>query len=101
MTDVPTKNDKPNLSIVPKLPPPVTDIPAQLRAMAEQIEAGEYGEAHAAVLVLTHGKRECDLTVKAWGDLGDSYRASGIVMAAAIQLSNYLDPADGRHAAGD
>lgn len=94
MTDVPTKNDKPNLSAVRKLPPPMTDIAANLRMIADWIEAGRYPQANAFLGTLTFGEQEAELELFALGHLGDSYRASGIAMRAAIRLSNHLEPAE-------
>lgn len=60
--------------------PSLNDIPGQLRALADRIEAGEYGLPELAVFFL---ETDEGLTGFSWGHY-DSYRAIGM-MAVATQ----------------
>ena len=64
----------------------VNDIPAMMRAVADDIEAGNYGTAVAAICVL---ESEGGLNAFAWGTF-DPIRAVGLMHCGASVFANSL-----------
>jgi hypothetical protein len=67
---------------------PLTDIPARLRLLAEQIEDGEFGDvASINVAVEADGV----VTPLGFGESWDESRAMGLFMRAANRIGNAMD----------
>ena len=72
--------------------PPLSDVPCRLRLLADQIEAGEYGEITASVVVL-EGDADWP-AVFGFGDMGDARSAIGLCeLAKAFLVQNVVSRA--------
>lgn len=64
----------------------LSDIPAMMRAVADDIEAGNYGEANAAICILEGSE---GMNAFAWGTF-DPVRAVGLMHCGANLFANSL-----------
>lgn len=75
----------PALSVVEALPPRVGDIPAMLRKLADEIEAGEHPELTAVHAVLDHD--DCQLQIRMFGRMSGPYDSIGAFQTAIAMLT--------------
>lgn len=64
---------------------PLTDIPARLRLLAEQIEDGDHGKAVTLICIL---ETEETLNTMAFGDNWCPYRTKGLMFDAMVYLTS-------------
>ena len=63
---------------------PLTDIPARLRLLAEQIEDGDLGDVRSLTVL---AETDDTLTTMAFGHNWDAIRAQGLLFNAAVNLA--------------
>lgn len=63
----------------------LADVPAKMRATADQIEAGDFGRVTRAICVLVDGNGE--LQVFSWGRDMDSMTTVGLMTIATTHLA--------------
>ena len=66
------------MNIVPLPVQNLNNVPALARQLADDIEAGEYGNVRRVIVVMDAD----DLRTFSWGDIGDAYAGVGLLDAA-------------------
>ena len=70
------------MNIVPLPVQNLNNVPALARQLADDIEAGEYGNVSRVIVV----RDADDLHTFGWGDIGDAYAGVGLLDAAKFTM---------------